>query len=58
MLDVTSRAVLVVGGGTVAVRKVKGLLAAGATRVTAIAKEFFGGDAVDHHAASIRKFAA
>ncbi len=40
MLDVTSRAVLVVGGGTVAVRKVKGLLAAGATRITAIAVQF------------------
>src|SRR5947209_11160830 len=40
MLDITNRAILIVGGGTVAVRKAKGLLAAGATRVTAIAPHF------------------
>jgi precorrin-2 dehydrogenase / sirohydrochlorin ferrochelatase len=40
MLDITTRAVLVVGGGTVAARKVKGLLAAGAARITAVAPHF------------------
>jgi len=40
MLDVTDRLVVVVGGGTVAARKVLGLLAAGATRVRVVAPAF------------------
>lgn len=39
MLDVTERLVVIVGGGAVAVRKVKGLLDAGAARVRVIAPE-------------------
>lgn len=39
MLDVTGRLVVIVGGGAVAVRKVKGLLDAGAARVRVIAPE-------------------
>ena len=39
MLDVTGRLVVIVGGGPVAVRKVKGLLDAGATRVRVVAPE-------------------
>ena len=37
MLDVTDRLVVIVGGGAVAVRKVRGLLEAGATRVRCVA---------------------
>jgi precorrin-2 dehydrogenase / sirohydrochlorin ferrochelatase len=40
MLDVTGRLIVVVGGGPVAVRKVKGLLDAGATRVRVVAPQF------------------
>jgi len=40
MLDVTDRLAVVVGGGAVAVRKVEGLLDAGATRVRVVAPEF------------------
>ncbi len=40
MLDVTQRLVLIVGGGAVAVRKVKGLLDAGATRVRVVSPTF------------------
>ncbi|HEV2295911.1 MAG TPA: NAD(P)-dependent oxidoreductase [Tepidisphaeraceae bacterium] len=40
MLDVTDRLVVVVGGGAVAVRKIRGLLDAGATRVRVVAPEF------------------
>jgi siroheme synthase-like protein len=40
MLDVTGRLVVVIGGGPVAVRKVKGLLDAGATRVRVVAPTF------------------
>src|SRR3954467_4702123 len=40
MLDVTDRPVVIVGGGAVAVRKARGLLNAGATRVTIVASEF------------------
>src|SRR5688572_31143815 len=36
MLDVTGRLVVIIGGGAVAVRKVKGLLDAGATRVRVV----------------------
>ena len=37
MLDVTDRLCVIIGGGGVAVRKAKGLLAAGATRVRVVA---------------------
>jgi precorrin-2 dehydrogenase/sirohydrochlorin ferrochelatase len=40
MLDVTGRLVVIVGGGAVAVRKVKGLLDAGATRIRVVAPHF------------------
>ena len=40
MLDVTDRLVVIVGGGAVAVRKVKTLLEAGATRVRVISRTF------------------
>jgi siroheme synthase-like protein len=40
MLDVTQRPIVVIGGGTVAKRKVAGLLDSGATRVRVIALEF------------------
>ena len=40
MLDVTRRLVVIIGGGTVAVRKVKGLLEAGATRVRVVSPTF------------------
>jgi precorrin-2 dehydrogenase/sirohydrochlorin ferrochelatase len=40
MLDLTGRLVVVVGGGAVAVRKVKGLLDAGATHVRVVAPQF------------------
>lgn len=40
MLDVRARTVLVVGGGAVAVRKVRALLDAGATAVTVVSPEF------------------
>src|SRR4051794_24057378 len=40
MLDVTGRLVVIVGGGAVAVRKVDGLLAAGATRVRVVSPVF------------------
>lgn len=40
MLDVTRRLVVVMGGGAVAVRKVKGLLDAGATRVRVVSPQF------------------
>jgi siroheme synthase-like protein len=40
MLDVTDRLVVIVGGGAVAVRKVKGLLDAGATRVRVVSPAF------------------
>ena len=40
LLDVTGRRIVIVGGGPVAARKAAGLLAAGATRVTAVAPAF------------------
>jgi len=40
MLDVSDRLVVVVGGGSVAVRKVQGLLEAGATRLRCVAPRF------------------
>jgi siroheme synthase-like protein len=40
MLDVSDRLVVIVGGGAVAVRKVKGLLEAGATRVRMVSPAF------------------
>jgi precorrin-2 dehydrogenase/sirohydrochlorin ferrochelatase len=40
MLDVSQRLIVVIGGGAVAARKAKGLLEAGATRVTLVAPEF------------------
>jgi precorrin-2 dehydrogenase/sirohydrochlorin ferrochelatase len=40
MLDVTDRLVVIVGGGAVAVRKVKTLLEAGATRVRVVSPAF------------------
>ena len=40
MLDVTDRLVVIIGGGAVAVRKVKTLLEAGATRVRVVAPTF------------------
>ena len=43
MLDVTDRLVVIVGGGAVAVRKAKGLLEAGATRVRCVSPAFEAG---------------
>jgi precorrin-2 dehydrogenase / sirohydrochlorin ferrochelatase len=40
MLDVSDRLIVIVGGGAVAVRKVKGLLDAGATRVRVVSPTF------------------
>ena len=40
MLDVSQRPIVIVGGGSVAARKAKGLLDAGATYITVIAPEF------------------
>ncbi len=40
MLDVTDRLVVIIGGGAVAVRKVKGLLDAGGIRIRVISEEF------------------
>jgi siroheme synthase-like protein len=40
MLDVTDRLVVIIGGGAVAVRKARGLLAAGAKRIRCVAPEF------------------
>jgi precorrin-2 dehydrogenase/sirohydrochlorin ferrochelatase len=40
MLDVSQRPIVIIGGGSVASRKAKGLLDAGATRITIIAPEF------------------
>jgi siroheme synthase-like protein len=40
MLDVTERLVVIVGGGAVAVRKVNGLLEAGATRIRVVSPAF------------------
>src|SRR5687768_11992217 len=40
MLDLTDRPVVIVGGGEVAVRKVRGLLDAGAPRITVVATDF------------------
>src|SRR5688572_19889213 len=40
MLDVTERLVVIIGGGAVAVRKVKTLLEAGATRVRVVSPTF------------------
>lgn len=40
MLDVTDRLVVIIGGGAVAVRKVAGLLAAGAKRVRVVSPAF------------------
>ena len=39
ILDISARPVVVIGGGKVAVRKVKGLLAAGATRITVVSPD-------------------
>jgi len=40
LLDVSKRLIVIVGGGSVAVRKARGLLEAGATRLRAVAPEF------------------
>src|SRR3954468_7060995 len=40
LLNVTDRQIVIVGGGEVAVRKAKGLLAAGAKRVRVVAPRF------------------
>jgi precorrin-2 dehydrogenase/sirohydrochlorin ferrochelatase len=40
LLDVSDRLIVIVGGGSVAVRKARGLIEAGATRVRVIAPEF------------------
>lgn len=40
MLDVTNRTIVIVGGGAVAARKARGLLKAGATRITCVAPAF------------------
>src|SRR6187431_597410 len=40
MLDVSDRVIVIIGGGKVAARKAAGLLAAGATRVRAVAPSF------------------
>src|SRR3954468_5369705 len=40
MLDVSQRPIVIIGGGSVAARKVKGLLDAGATSITVVAPEF------------------
>src|SRR5256885_1317053 len=40
MLDVSERPIVIVGGGNCAPRKARGLLNAGATRITVIAPEF------------------
>lgn len=40
MLDVSERPIVIIGGGSVAARKARGLLDAGATRITVIAPEF------------------
>ncbi len=40
LLDVTDRLIVIVGGGSVAVRKAKGLLVAGATRINCVALNF------------------
>jgi siroheme synthase-like protein len=40
MLDVSQRPIVIIGGGSVAARKAKGLLDAGATRITVVAPEF------------------
>jgi precorrin-2 dehydrogenase/sirohydrochlorin ferrochelatase len=40
ILDISTRQIIVVGGGAVAVRKVKGLLAGGATRLRVISPAF------------------
>jgi precorrin-2 dehydrogenase/sirohydrochlorin ferrochelatase len=40
LLDVTDRQAVVVGGGAAAVRKVRGLLAAGAARIRVVSPEF------------------
>ena len=42
MLDVSSRLVVIIGGGAVAARKARGLLDAGATRIRCVAPEFRG----------------
>ncbi len=42
MLDVSERLIVIVGGGSVAARKAKGLLDAGATRIRMIAPDFCG----------------
>jgi siroheme synthase-like protein len=43
MLDVTDRLVVIVGGGAVALRKAKGVLEAGATRVRCVSPAFAAG---------------
>ena len=43
MLDVTERLVVIIGGGSVAVRKAKGLITAGARRVRCVAPAFDSG---------------
>jgi precorrin-2 dehydrogenase/sirohydrochlorin ferrochelatase len=40
MLDVQTRSVVIIGGGSVALRKVRGLLDAGATKITVVSPEF------------------
>lgn len=40
LLDVAGRTIVIIGGGAVAARKARGLLAAGAGRVTVVAPEF------------------
>jgi siroheme synthase-like protein len=40
MLDVAERSVVIIGGGAVALRKVRGLLDAGATRISVVSPQF------------------
>jgi precorrin-2 dehydrogenase/sirohydrochlorin ferrochelatase len=42
MLDVSERLIIIIGGGSVAARKAKGVLDAGATRIRMIAPDFCG----------------
>jgi precorrin-2 dehydrogenase/sirohydrochlorin ferrochelatase len=56
MLDVSQRLVVIIGGGNVAARKVKGLLAAGATRIRVVAPQI--SDEIDSSVERITKLYA